>query len=159
VLADIGLGLSVVSAAAWSGLLLMLTTVLHPMFAAQGARGFADDMRRFLPIARRSPTNYVLVVLLVLAPVVALAGLWGDFTAAPFLLTAFGLAATIAGPLLTSSLYAEPNYEVILSWDPQAVPEDWRIARARWLRLNWIRTALTLLALALFSAATYLHFT
>jgi hypothetical protein len=81
----------------------------------------------------------------------------GDFTAAPFLLTAFGLAATIAGPLLTSSLYAEPNYEVILSWDPQAVPEDWRIARARWLRLNWIRTALTLLALVLFSAATYLH--
>jgi hypothetical protein len=37
------------------------------------------------------------------------------------------------------------------------VPEDWRIARARWLRLNGIRTALTLLVLVLFSAATYLH--
>jgi Domain of unknown function (DUF1772) len=159
VLADIGLGLSVVAAAAWSGLLLMLTTVLHPMFAAQGPRGFAEDMRRFLPIARRSPTNYVLVALLVLAPAVALVGLWGDPTAAPFLLTAFGLAVTIAGPLLTSRLYAEPNYDVILSWDPEAVPPDWHIARARWLRLNWIRTVLTLLALALFTAATYLHLT
>jgi hypothetical protein len=39
------------------------------------------------------------------------------------------------------------------------VPEDWRIARARWLRLNWIRTALTLPALGLFAAATYLHVT
>ena len=72
---------------------------------------------------------------------------------------AFGLAVTIAGPLLTSRLYAEPNYDVILSWDPEAVPPDWRIARARWLRLNWIRTVLTLLALALFTAATYLHLT
>jgi hypothetical protein len=60
------------------------------MFARQGARGFAEDMRRFLPIARRSPTNYVLVALLVLAPAVALVGLWGDPTAAPFLLTRSG---------------------------------------------------------------------
>jgi hypothetical protein len=158
-LADIGLGLSVLAAAAWSGLLLMLTTVLHPMFAAQGPSGFAEDMRRFLPIARRSPTNYVLVALLVLAPLAALVGLWGDINGLPFLLTALGLIVTIAGPLLTSRLYAEPNYDVILSWDPQAVPDDWVTARARWLRLNWIRTALTLVALALFVAATYLHLT
>lgn len=39
------------------------------------------------------------------------------------------------------------------------MPPDWRIARARWLRLNWIRTGLTLLALALFTAAAYLRLT
>ncbi len=158
-LADIGLGLSVIAAAAWSGLLLMLTTVLHPMFGRQSGSGFASDMRRFLPIARRSPTNYVLIALLVLAPVAALVGLWDDIGGAPFLLTALGLVATVAGPLLTSSLYAEPNYDVILSWDPAAVPEDWTAARARWLRLNWIRTALTLVALGLFVAAAYAYFT
>jgi hypothetical protein len=73
-IADIGLGLSVVSAGLWSGLLLTLTTILHPMYAAHPPGGFADDMRRFLPIARRSPTNYILVIALLLAPVIALAG-------------------------------------------------------------------------------------
>jgi hypothetical protein len=38
-----------------------LTTILHPLYAPQEAGGFATDMPRFLPIARRSPTNYVLV--------------------------------------------------------------------------------------------------
>jgi hypothetical protein len=158
VLADIGLGLSVIAAAAWSGLLLMLTTVLHPMFARQGPRGFAEDMRRFLPIARRSPTNYVLVALLVLAPAVALVGLWGDPTggAVPADRVRAGghdrrTAADIP-PLRRAELRRHP----VLG--PEAVPPDWRIARARWLRLNWIRTGLTLLALALFTAA-YLRLT
>ena len=46
--ADIGLGLSVVATALWSGLLLTLTTILHPMFAPRRdyalstrGRGFA----------------------------------------------------------------------------------------------------------------------
>jgi hypothetical protein len=62
------------------------------MFATQGARGFTEDMCRFLPIARRSPPNYVLVVLFVLAPVVALVGLRDDVTGAPFLVADLGLA-------------------------------------------------------------------
>ncbi|MFW3171969.1 hypothetical protein [Geodermatophilus sp. CPCC 206100] len=157
--ADIGLGLSVVATALWSGLLLTLTTILHPMFAPRGAAGFTEDMRRFLPIARRSPTNYVLVVALVVSPVVALVGLWHQAGSAPFVLTAAGLAATVAGPLLMSSRLAEPNYAVILSWDPDAVPPDWGIARSRYFRLNWQRAILTWLALGLFVAAAYLYYT
>jgi hypothetical protein len=157
--ADIGLGLSVVTTALWSGLLLTLTTILHPMFAPRSATGFTQDMRRFLPIARRSPTNYVLVVALVVSPVVALVGLWSEAGSAPFVLTAAGLAATIIGPLVMSSRMAEPNYAVILSWDPDAVPADWGVARARYFRLNWIRAGLTWLALVLFVAAAYLYFT
>lgn len=156
--ADIGLGLSVVAAGLWSGLLLTVTTILHPMFAARGPAGFTEDMRRFLPIARRSPTNYVLVIALLVSPVVALVGLWHQFGSAPFVLTAAGLAATVTGPLLVSNRLAEPNYAVILSWDPDAVPQDWGVARARYFRLNWLRAALTWLALGLFVAATYLYF-
>src|ERR1051326_1578947 len=137
--ADVGLGLSVVSAGLWSGLLLTLTTILHPMFASSEAGSFAEDMRRFLPIARRAPVNYFLVVMLVAAPILALIGLRGEPASAPFILTAAGLAATIGGPLLTSRYLAEPNYRIILSWDPTAVPGDWRIARDRYFRLNWIQ--------------------
>ena len=34
-IAEIGLGLSVVAAGLWSGLLLTVTTILHPMYASQ----------------------------------------------------------------------------------------------------------------------------
>jgi uncharacterized membrane protein len=79
--------------------------------------------------------------------------------ATPFVLTALGLVLIIAGPLLTSRFAAEPNYAVILGWDPAAPPPQWRDARARWLRLNWIRGAATWTALALFVVATWLHLT
>ncbi|HWM57614.1 MAG TPA: hypothetical protein VNO83_07260 [Pseudonocardia sp.] len=156
-IAEIGLGLSVVSAGLWSGLLLTVTTILHPLYAPQDARGFATDMRRFLPIARRSPTNYILVCALLIAPIIALVGLGHEPTQAPFVLTAAGFAATVAGPLLTSRFLAEPNYEVILGWNPEAVPADWRTVRARYFRLNWIRGVLTWVAFALFVTAAYVH--
>jgi hypothetical protein len=156
---EIGLGLSIVCAGLWSGLLLTLTTILHPMFATGDGGGFAADLGRFLPIARTSPTNFILVIGLVAAPVVALVGLSDDPGGAPFVLTAIGLAMTVAGPLLVSRLAAEPTYDVILSWDPAAVPADWRAVRRRWLVLNWVRAALTWTAFALFLAAAYAHLT
>lgn len=152
-IAEIGLGLSIVAAGLWSGLLLTLTTILHPMFASGDIHGFTADLRRFLPVARRSPTNYVLVAALVLAPVVALAGLREDPAGAPFVLTALGLAATVVGPLLTSRFLAEPNYDVILGWDPDAPPANWRAVRAKYFRLNWVRGGFTWVAFALFLAA------
>jgi hypothetical protein len=158
VTADIGLGLSVVATALWSGLLLTLTTILHPMFASRDGAGFVEDMRRFLPIARRSPTNYVLVIALVCSPVVALVGLRDEAGSAPFVLTAVGLAAVVAGPLLVSRLLAEPNYDVVLGWDPAALPADWPVARARYFRFNWVRGMLTWLALTLFVVAAAVHF-
>jgi len=85
------------------------------MYRRQDGSGFAEDMRRFLPIARRSPTNYVLVVALLIAPSVALVGLRGQPAGASFILTAAGLAAIIVGPVLTSRYLAEPNYDVILA--------------------------------------------
>jgi len=155
--ADIGLGLAVVCAGLWSGLLLTLTTILHPIYAAEDARGFALALRGFLPVARRSPTNYLLVIGLVVAPAVALFGLRAEPGAAPFVLTAVGLGLTIIGPLLLSRLRAEPNYDVILGWDPDAMPADWLTIRSRYFALNWVRAAFTWAAFALFLAAAYTH--
>ena len=121
--AEIGLGLAVVCAGLWSGLLLTLTTILHPIYAAEDGRGFALALRDFLPVARRSPTNYVLVI----------------------------------GPLLTSRLLSEPTYDVILGWDPDAVPADWLAVRRRYFALNWVRAVFTWVAFALFLAASYVH--
>lgn len=158
-IAEIGLGLSIVCAGLWSGLLLTLTTILHPMFATRDGGRFATDLGRFLPIARRSPTNNILVIGLVVAPALALVGLWEDRGGAPFTLTATGLFLTITGPLLVSRFASEPTYDVILSWNPAAVPTNWRDVRRRWLALNWIRAALTWTAFALFLAAAYTHLT
>ena len=154
---EIALGLSIVCAGLWSGLMLTLTTILHPMFATPDGGRFAADLGRFLPIARTSPTNYVLVIGLVVAPAVALVGLWDDPGGTPFVLTALGLGLTVAGPLLVSRFGAEPNYDVILSWDPAAMPADWRGVQRRWLALNWIRGALTWTAFALFLTASYTY--
>jgi hypothetical protein len=159
VLAEIGLGLAVVVAGLWSGLLLTLTTILHPIYAGQDGRGFATELRLFLPVARRSPTNYVLVSGLVLAPAAALVGLRDEPSSPEFVLTATGLALTVLGPLLVSQFLAEPNYEVILAWDPAAVPADWRNARRRYFALNWLRAVLTWTAFGLFLAAAYAHLT
>jgi hypothetical protein len=155
-LAGIGLGLSVVCAGLWSGLLLTLTTILHPIYAAQDAGGFAAELQRFLTVARRSPTNYLLVTGLVVAPVIALLGLRADPAGAPFVLTAIGLGLTVAGPLLVSNRLAEPNYRVILGWDPAAVPADWRVVRRRYFALNWVRAVLTWTSFLLFLAASFL---
>jgi hypothetical protein len=89
--------------------------------------------------------------------VVALVGLWDERGSAPFVLTSAGLVSTVVGPLLMSRLLAEPNYAVILGWDPDAVPQDWQRTRTRYFALDWLRGALTWLAFALFSVATYLH--
>jgi hypothetical protein len=153
--ADLTLGACVVFAGLWSGLLLTLTTILHPMFRALDGEAFAQEMRRFLPVARRSPTNYVVVAGLLLAPPAAMIALRADTGGAAFALTALGFVACVAGPLLVSRYFAEPNYDVILAWDPHALPSDWREAHRRYFRFNWIRAAATWTAFALFLAAAY----
>ena len=43
----------------WSGLLAMLTTILHPMMAAMDGRAFRIFMEAFLRFARKAWFNYV----------------------------------------------------------------------------------------------------
>ena len=52
-----------------------------------------------------------------------------------------------------SNRLAEPNYDVMLAWDPDAMPADWEAGRRRYFTLDWIRAAATWTAFALFLAA------
>ena len=136
----------------WSGALAMLTLVMHRMLAAMNGGDFARLLRAFLPPARRAPFNYAMVIGMVVSPIVALIAL-GVFAGAPFVLTAIGLGLTVAGPLLVSNRLAEPNYDVMLAWDPDSMPAGWKATRTRYFALNWIRAAATWAAFALFLAA------
>jgi hypothetical protein len=156
--AGLWIGLAVVCAGLWSGLLLTITTILHPMYAALDPRGLAIELSRFLPTARTSPTNYVLVIGLMLTPIGALVALRDDVSGAPFVWMAIGLALVLIGPFAASRWFAEPNYDVILGWDPDDVPEDWRRIRRTYFTLNWVRGAFTWAAFACFLAASYAHY-
>jgi hypothetical protein len=151
--------LSVAAAGLWSGLLLTVTTILHPMFARQDLSGFVNDLGRFLPIARRSPVNYLLVIGLIVAPAGALAALWDSRSSAPFVLTAIGFALTFIGAFVISRFIAEPNYDQILSWRPSEPAGALQAARRRYFALNWIRGLFVWAAFSCFLAATYLHWT
>jgi hypothetical protein len=96
-----------------------------------------------LPLRRR----------LIVAPIVALIALGGDPSGTPFVLTAIGLALTVAGPLLVSSRLAEPNYDVMLAWNPNALPPEWEAIRRRYFAFNWIRFLAVLAAFGFFLAA------
>ena len=157
--ADLWLCLTIVIAGLWSGLLLTVTTILHPMFASEDDVGFRHDLGRFLPIARRSPTNYVLVIGLVVAPAIALAAMRDEVSGAPFVLTAIGLVFTFIGAMVISRFAAEPNYDVILSDETPAGSQRWTTARRRYFTLNWVRGAFVWTALGCFSAAGYMSWT
>jgi hypothetical protein len=143
----------VVFSGLWAGLTAMLTLVMHPMLKAMSGRDFALFLRAFLPTARHSWFNYLCVAGLIVAPIVALIALGGDPSGTPFVLTAIGLALTVAGPLLVSSRLAEPNYDVMLAWNPNALPPEWEAIRRRYFAFNWIRFLAVLAAFGFFLAA------
>jgi len=130
----------------------MLVLILHRVMVPMSGPELARFLQRFLPAAE-IPFNYVEVIGLIVAPVVALIALADDPGGAAFVLTAIGLALTIAGPLLVSNRLAEPNYKVIRAWDPDAMPRDWEATRRRYFTFNWIRAVATWAAFALFLAA------
>jgi uncharacterized membrane protein len=131
----------------------MLTLVMHPMLAAMDGRSFEDFLRAFLPTARKAWLNYVCAIGMGIAPIVALVTLWDDRSSAPFVLTAIGLGFVIVGVYIVSNVWKEPLYDVMLAWDPQAMPADWEAGRRRYLAINWIQAAATWTAFALFLVA------
>jgi hypothetical protein len=147
------LAAAVVFAGLWSGLLGMLTLVMHPMLAAMDGRDFERFLRAFLPVGRKAWFNYVCAMGMAIAPIVALVALRDDPGSASFVLTAIGLAIVIVGVYVVSNVWKEPHYDVMLAWDPEAMPLGWEAGRARYLALNWIQAASTWTALALFLIA------
>lgn len=143
----------VVVAGLWSGLLGMLTLVMHPMLAAMNGPDFERFLRAFLPVARRAAFNYVCALGMAVAPTVALVLLWDDRDDASFVLTAIGLAVVIVGVYVVSNVWKEPLYDVMLAWEPESMPGDWAANRQRYFAINWIQTACTWTIFGLFLAA------
>jgi hypothetical protein len=147
------LAASVVFSGLWSGLLGMLTLVMHPMLGAMDGRDFERFLRAFLPVGRKAWFNYVCAIGMAIAPIVALMTLWDDPSSASFVLTAIGLAIVIVGVYIVSNVCKEPHYDVMLAWDPEAMPANWDAGRRRYFALNWIQLAATWTAFGLFLAA------
>ena len=144
---------AVVFAGLWSGLLGMLTLVMHPMLAAMDGRDFERFLQAFLPVGRKAWFNYVCAIGMAVAPIVGLVALWGDRSSAAFILTAIGLAFVIVGVYLVSNVWKEPHYDVMLAWDGDAMPPEWEAGRRRYFRLNSIQAAATWTAFGLFLVA------
>jgi hypothetical protein len=143
---------SVVCTGLFSGLYCMLNLIFHRVMSTMDGPEFARFLRRFLTVARKSPFNYVVVIGMVVAPAIALIAT-DDVGGAPFVLTAIGLAFTLVGNDAVSNRIAEPNYDRMLAWDPDRMPDDWEATRGYYFRLNWIRAVSTWIAFGLFLAA------
>ncbi len=147
------LAASVVFSGLWSGLLGMLTTILHPLLAAMDGRDFRNFMGAFLGSARKAWFNYVCAIGMGVAPIVALVTLWDDPGSTSFVLTVIGLGSVIFGVYIVSNVWKEPHYDVMLAWDPEAMPADWEAGRRRYFAINWIQAAATWTAFVLFLVA------
>jgi hypothetical protein len=143
---------SVVFTGLFSGLYGMLIFILHRVMSSLDGPEFARFLGRFLPVARRAPFNYIVVIGMVAAPAVALIAT-DDAGSTPFVLTAIGLALTLGGNAVVSNRIAEPNYGRMLAWDPDHMPADWEAVRRFYFKLNWIRAASSWTAFGLFLAA------
>jgi hypothetical protein len=151
--AAIFLGLGVVTSGLFSGLLVAVLALLQQILKGLSGREFTVVMQRFLPLARRAPVNYTLVLTSVVAPLTALLLGIGPIGSPRFVLTLAGMLVFLLNPLLTSTFAAEPLYNVILGWHPATPPADWERSRERYFRVNWLRLSGSLLSFLLLLAA------
>ena len=139
-----------------AGLLGMLSTIMRPMLAAMDGRDFRNFMEAFLQYAGKSwgkAYNYVWSLGMTIGPIVALVLLSEDPGSTSFVLTAIGLGIVIGGVLIVSNVWKTPTYNLILAWDPEALPADWEAGRQRYFTINLIQLAVTWAAFALFLVA------
>jgi hypothetical protein len=126
------------------------------MQAAMDGRSFRNFMEAFLRYADHSLGKGVQPRLVVRARprgIVTLVLLSDDPGSASFILTAIGLGIVLVGIWLVSNVWKTPTYNLILSWDPDALPADWDAGRRRYFTINWIQMVATWVAFALFLLA------
>jgi hypothetical protein len=139
-----------------AGFLGGLCFIVRPMQAAMDGRGFRNFMEAFLRYAGHSwgkVYNLAWSLVMGIGPIVALVLLWDDPGSTSFILTAIGLGIVLVGIWLVSNAWKTPTYNLILSWDPEALPADWEAGRRRYFTINWIQLAVTWSAFALFLLA------
>jgi hypothetical protein len=139
-----------------SGLLGMLCTIMRPMLTAMDGREFRSFMGAFLRYADHGvgkAFNYLWSLGMFLGPIVALVLLRDDPSSTSFVLTAIGLAVVFLGVIVVSNAVKTPHYNVMLAWDPDAMPVGWEAGRQRYFNINWVQMATTWSALILFLVA------
>ena len=139
-----------------AGFLGGLCMILRPMQAAMDGRDFRNFMEMFLRYAGHGSGkafNYAWSGGTTIAAIVGLVLLWDDPGSTSFVLTAIALAIVVVGILVVSNVWKTPTYNVILAWDPEAMPADWESGRQRYFTINWIQFATTWAAFALFLVA------
>ena len=139
-----------------AGFLGGLCTIIRPMQAAMTGPEFRNFMERFLRYADNGlgkVFNYAWSGATTIASIVALVLLFDDPGSTSFVLTAIGLGIVIVGVLIVSNVWKTPTYNVILAWDPEALPANWEAVRRRYFTINWIQLAVTWSAFALFLVA------
>ncbi|HEX5016054.1 MAG TPA: hypothetical protein VFX15_00535 [Actinomycetes bacterium] len=139
-----------------AGLLGMLSAIMRPMQAAMDGRGFRTFMEAFLRYADHSwgkVFNYAWALGMVFGPIIALVLLWDDPSSAAFVLTAIALGIVIVGVWIVSNVWKTPTYNMILAWDPEAIPADWEHVRSRYFTINAIQLVVTWAAFALLLVA------
>jgi len=139
-----------------AGFLGGLCMIIRPLQAAMSGREFRSFMEAFLRYADNGlgkAFNYAWSLGATIAPVVALVLLWDDAGSASFILTVIGLGIVIVGIDVVSNVWKTPQYKVILSWDPEALPPDWEAGRNRYFTINWLQLVTTWTAFALFLVA------
>jgi hypothetical protein len=139
-----------------TGLLGMLSAIMRPMLAAMDGRDFRNFMEAFLRYADHGlgkVYNLAWSLGMFLGPIVALVLLWDDRGSTSFVLAAIGLVIVFVGVIVVSNVWKTPTYNLILAWDPEALPADWEAGRRRYFTINWIQLAVTWSAFALFLVA------
>jgi hypothetical protein len=84
--------------------------------------------------------NFAWSIGMTIGPVVALVLLWDDPGSTSFVLTAIGLGIVVVGALIVSNVWKTPTYNVILAWNPEAMPRTGRRdggATSRSAGSNW----------------------
>jgi hypothetical protein len=109
-------------------------------------------LRAFLPVARRVWFNYGCAIGMAVEPIFVLANLRADPGAPPFVLTGIGLANR--RPWRTGRLESVEGtlYDVMLAWDPDAMPADWDAGCRRYFTINCIQAVVTWPCLGCFSS-------
>ena len=133
------LGIAVFSTGLFTGLLMTVKFFFERALRDLSGPEFVLVMQRFLKITRTHPLNYAMVLVSGLAPVAVLMMLRESAGSLAFVLTAVGLLAFWCGSILPSTFFAQPLYGVIMSWETDAPPQDWREARDRYFRVNVVR--------------------
>ena len=136
--AEWALAAAVVCAGLWSGLLGMLTLVMHPMLAAMDGRDFERFLQAFLPVGRKAWFNYACAIGMAVAPIVGLVTLWDDANPRPLLHSLCGRVGSgdrrrVRG---VERVERAPHYDVMLAWDADAMPAEWEAGRRRYFTFN-----------------------